>query len=186
MSCIMYYAIEGEPSLVNRLAKRIKPGSVFLKANWDVALDCGNVKMGAEVVFKNEDGELIATLCMPLDNVNNLVIVKLNALWRALTLYGEIWLSNVIFERDALVVIKDIQMQEPNYSWFGQIIEDIKSVFKERQSWKLQYTPRESNVNVVAHQVAKLALQGEDERIWLEEGPTVIDGYVQFDQRCIE
>lgn len=89
------------------------------------------------MVIRNEEGELITTLCMPQDYGNNPIIIEFNTLWKALTLYGKIRLSNIIFEGDALVVLKDIHRQEPNYSWFGQIIEDIKSVFWGRWSWKL-------------------------------------------------
>lgn len=61
----------------------------------------------------------------------------------------------------------------------GQVIEDIESMFRDRPSWKLQYTSRVSNN--VAHQLAKLALKCEEEEVWLEEGPTSIVNLIPFE-----
>lgn len=42
-------------------------------------------------------------------------------------------------------------------SWFGHIIDDIKSYTYGRKDWKVEYTPREGNTE--AHLLAKFALE---------------------------
>lgn len=93
---------------------------------WDTALEVENLKMRARIVIRDVDGELIASISMPQQYVSQSVIAETHALWRAMVLCLEIGLDHyVIFETDALLIIKDVQHQEENWYWYGQMIEDI-------------------------------------------------------------
>lgn len=49
----------------------------------------------------------------------------------------EIDLTEVEFEGDALAVVVQVNSTEINCLWYGQVIEDIKKVFRDRLTWKL-------------------------------------------------
>lgn len=88
--------------------------------------------------------------------VSSPVLVELKALWRVLKLCTELGIDNIIYKEDALKIIEDIKDVEENWSPFGQVIEDIKVLFRSRSKWHLYFCPREGNV--VAHKLVKFAL----------------------------
>lgn len=140
--------------------------------------------MGGGVAIRNCVSDLVATLCMSHKFISVPVLAKLHALWRAMLLCMEISLNQVIFEDDALFVVNDIDCQKEKCSWYGQMVEDITVVFKGRDDWHIQHIHREGNH--VALQAAKLALQFEEERVWIEEGNDVIESFISYDTNCID
>lgn len=83
-------------------------GSI-VKACWDATLDGFSNKMSAEIVIRDNKGEVIGTCCQSEDLVTFLVLGRLKALWRALKFCTEIGLHNFIFEGDARKIIEDIK-----------------------------------------------------------------------------
>lgn len=121
-------------SLVNKAIKQKKPGININKGNWDIVLDLNNAKIGAGwIIVRNWEGEMVASLCMPKKLINDPVMAEIVALDRAMELSLEIGLEHVIFEGDALAVIKDVQNIEECQFWQGQIIEEITASFQGRQ-----------------------------------------------------
>ncbi|KAF5444913.1 hypothetical protein F2P56_034005 [Juglans regia] len=153
------------------------------KVNWDAGFDQSTHRMGVGIVIRDGVGDVIAFVCMPGYDVRDAVVAEANALWRAITLCEKIGIVDAILEGDALKVIKEVHDGEENCAWYGQVIEDIKLKLRFGQRWLLQYAPRESNV--VAHRLAKFAMQCEEEKVWLEDCPDWIKPCIQLEKLCI-
>lgn len=66
--------------------------------------------MGARIVARDAEGEIIATLYIPQLHVNQLVLAEIYALWRGLIFYMEIGLIEVVFEGDTLTVLEKLKV----------------------------------------------------------------------------
>lgn len=109
---------------------------------------------------------------------------KIYALWRALQLCAELNVPVMVFEGDALQVIEAVKKKEECWSWYGQLIEDVKQAMKGNQGWTIQFTKRDGNK--AAHCLAKLGLSSEEERVWMEDVPKEMYSTVIHDTHCID
>lgn len=91
------------------------------------------------------------------------MVAELYGLWRALSFCIEISLNEVEFEGDALDLVREVNSTEMNFSFYVQVIEDIKTILMDRPTWRVLHISRERNK--VAHQVAKQALELESETV---------------------
>lgn len=82
------------------------PKAGFVKINWDAALGLEKKRMRMGVVVRDEEGEVLVSLCKAREGIRNPTLAELYALWRALKLYAELNWAKAIFEGDAMVVIK--------------------------------------------------------------------------------
>ncbi|KAF5477203.1 hypothetical protein F2P56_003868 [Juglans regia] len=101
-----------------------RPGEEMVKVNWDTSFDSSNLKMGAGIVLRDGESEVLVALCMSKMNVNHLILAEFHALWRAVELCIELNMKNIVFEGDALVVIKAVNSKKEVWVWYGQPIED--------------------------------------------------------------
>ncbi|XP_041007947.1 uncharacterized protein LOC121252406 [Juglans microcarpa x Juglans regia] len=90
-----------------------KPGLDVVQANWDATLDMENKKMRVGIVFQDEEGEVLASVCDVKQHVDNLAVAESMTLWRAIEMCRELSFSysKVIFEGDATVVINRINKE---------------------------------------------------------------------------
>ncbi|XP_035551149.1 uncharacterized protein LOC118349712 [Juglans regia] len=161
-----------------------RPNGQWFKANFDGALNMEMQKMGMGIVVRDSKGEVIASLCGTKGSVTSPFIAELNALWRTMDFCSELGLQDVIIEGDAKELIDAINTETEDESWKGQLVEDMKQKWKNRKQWDLKFIYREGNV--VAHHLAKLALQLDDEVCWIENVPKNVNCLVQRDKDCSE
>ncbi|XP_040988954.1 uncharacterized protein LOC121236572 [Juglans microcarpa x Juglans regia] len=84
-----------------------KPGTNMVKANWDAAMDFENKRMGMGIVFGDEEGKVLASVCDVKQNVHDPTLAESLALWRALEISIDLSFSfsELIFEGDAAAII---------------------------------------------------------------------------------
>ncbi|XP_042944578.1 uncharacterized protein LOC122278455 [Carya illinoinensis] len=145
------------------------PPPAFFKANWDAAIDKDNSKVGIGVIVRDSDGLVIGSLCSSITLTPNPKIGEAVAALRATMLCAELGLTQIILEGDAPNVVQAVQHKEENWSAFGMVIRDIKSLLSKAREWSIQHTPRE--FNVIAHTLAKYALTCSKDCILLEDYP---------------
>ncbi|XP_042972836.1 uncharacterized protein LOC122304642 [Carya illinoinensis] len=162
------------------LCRWTAPATGQIKANWDATLKIEKGRMGAGVVIRNENGDLMVSVCSQKQNVCSSLVAELQALWCALRICAGLNLTEVVFEGDALNIVKAVNNPETNWEWHGQLVEDVKDILKNRPMWKVIHTYRECNR--VAHFLAKFSLTVNGEQIWIEEGPAGIQYYVMKDK----
>lgn len=54
------------------------------------------------------------------------------------------------------MVVKAVLSNEANYSWYGEIIEELKAKLRGRPNYQILFVRREGNG--IAHSLAKLGL----------------------------
>ncbi|KAF5454970.1 hypothetical protein F2P56_024595 [Juglans regia] len=159
------------------------PGKNCFKANWDVAFDIKQRKMGIEIIIRDDKGEVMAAYCGSKGNVEQPSTAKCFALRKAIELYSDLSLNKVILEGDAQIIVKAVNEPNEDLSFYGSIIEDLKLFLITCSNWTMQYTNR--NTNVVAHNLAKADIQSNVEKIWVEEAPVFISSCLHKDKEGI-
>ncbi|XP_042974550.1 uncharacterized protein LOC122306174 [Carya illinoinensis] len=167
-----------EQHVVRNIVKWRRPEGDWLKANWDAAFSESSRKMGGGCVVRNCDGEILVAAAWPRSFISNPLQAEALALERATDLCAELGFQKVIFKGDSLILVKDILCKEENMSWYGQLVEDLKPVFTNESSRRLQH----GLGNQAAHVLAKLALQCNEEVVCLEEGPREIMNCIDHDK----
>lgn len=147
-----------------------------MKENWDATFNQESNRIGGGIVIKDEYGEPLVLLSCNKGGVSHPLTTKIWTLWRGLKLCDKLNFTNMVFEIDALVVIKAINSEEVCWTWYGQLIEDIHSIIRNRKNWLIQYTCRD--FNNVAHTLANIGLKGKGEMIWIEECPHKLIGAI--------
>lgn len=159
------------------------PKADYVKVNWNASLDLKRKRMGMGIVIRDEKGEALVAACDQKKHVQDPLVAECHALWKALELCNELNFQKVMLEGDAKNIVSAVNSEEEDLSCVGFIVDDIRSVFRNRPNWSLHFAHRERNI--VAHTLAKEALKFEEAKIWIEEVPSVIVNCLEKDKRCI-
>lgn len=126
-------------------------------------------------------GSMLAYLSYAMTACSNPLIVETFALWRGLDLGAKLGFLGfeVQMERDAQTFIHTLNEVEKCWSWFGNLVEDIKLRIKQLPGWAIRFIHKEGNQ--VAHYLAKYGLLLRKECIWIDEYSGVIAHYVLQD-----
>lgn len=73
-----------------------------------------------------------------------------------------------------------MQIEDPNGSRYGQIIEDTKTVLRMFRSWKVCHVKRDANG--AAHGLAKQGVKTPMNKVWIEEIPQAIFDIVTLER----
>ncbi|KAF5445799.1 hypothetical protein F2P56_034822 [Juglans regia] len=146
-----------------------KPREGVTKINWDAAFLKSSKRMGIGIVFRDQEGDILLSACIPLSSVMTAAQAEANALWKALKMCEELRIGEAELEGDALSIVNAINNREENWEWGGQTIEDIRGLLHNRPQWHVTHTFREANK--VADFLAKFSLNVNEEVIWMEDGP---------------
>ncbi|KAF5479796.1 hypothetical protein F2P56_000588 [Juglans regia] len=160
-----------------------RPENGWVKVNWDAALNLKERRMGAGIIVRDEKGEALVAMCDQKTNVDSPVIAECFALRMAVELCGELNIHKAVFEGDARTIIEAVQSVKEENSVFGSLIDDIKFLFQNRLDWKIQFAYRERNI--VAHTLAKSAIDLLEKTIWIEEVPDFAVRSLDSDKSCI-
>ncbi|XP_042964529.1 uncharacterized protein LOC122298728 [Carya illinoinensis] len=196
--CVMRTAVEGYKEYIaaqeqrgcmfrqtvscNREERWTKPVGQWVKVNWDAAVRIDLNKVGIGVVVRDEEREVLASLCKVVDCLHDPSVGEALALKRAVQFCDELGFSNVVLEGDAQVIVKAANNREELYTAYGNVMEEVRGFLKMRESWKIQFIHREANN--VAHILAKNAFNYTTERVWIEEGPIEILHVLQKEKFC--
>lgn len=71
-------------------------------------------------------------------------------------------------------VIDEVNSAEESWALYRQLIQEVKSISNNRDTWTISFTPRECNK--AAHLMAKFAMSINREQwtMWIEENPSCI------------
>ncbi|XP_042962456.1 uncharacterized protein LOC122296723 [Carya illinoinensis] len=102
------------------------------------------------------------------------------ALRRAMEVCAELGLGRVVFEGDAKIIVQAVTSDEEISADYGVLVNDARSMLRTWPQWHVDFVHREANY--AAHQLAKLALDYEYEKIWIEDGPMQVMSTEQLEQ----
>ncbi|XP_041026926.1 uncharacterized protein LOC121267121 [Juglans microcarpa x Juglans regia] len=137
-----------------------KPEYGWLKANFDAALDEQNCVVGLGIIIRNCEREFVAAYSEPQKMKAKAVVAEAIALRRTIEICIEMCFNRVVFEGDALIIINDVKDNVECWTWYGQVVEDVKRSLEEMLHWELQFVCREGNM--IAHKLARYALNLEN------------------------
>ncbi|XP_059445373.1 uncharacterized protein LOC132177154 [Corylus avellana] len=139
------------------------PSVGIFKANWDVALNNTSKCMGIGVLVRDHLGKINAALCKTVEAYLEPVIAEAMGALRAIELCREMWIQEVIFEGDCKTVVQAINCKEYQWSRYGQVVEDSKTLLGDIRRWEMRHVNR--GANTTAHGLAKFAINGPIDRI---------------------
>ncbi|XP_050290179.1 uncharacterized protein LOC126728397 [Quercus robur] len=116
---------------------------------------------------------------MPIPLANSVATMEALACRRAVLFAKEIGLSDMIFEGDSAKVIQAITQENSDHPDFGHIIDDIRILASDLNSF--QFCPVKRNCNVVADALAKRAKNSSSLDVWLEDVSDDIVHLLSFD-----
>jgi ribonuclease HI len=142
------------------------------KANFDGAVFQDSHEAGLGVIIRDSNGLIIASLAQKIPFPGSVVMVEALAARRAVTFAIEVGTWKIELEGDSEQIIKAINQEDPIFTPYGHIIEDIRCAAEQLQWSRFNHTKREGNK--AAHALARLAKVSQDTDVWLETVPPVI------------
>jgi ribonuclease HI len=137
------------------------------KANWGVVLDSKSKRLGCGIVVCDHRGFVIAAQGRQVYGQPEPVHAEAMGALMAAELCRDLGLLDVMLEGDSLQVVQALKCMSQNWSPYGQIVEDARSVLYTSRSWIVSHVKREANS--AAHYLAKYALFNVQDRVWMEE-----------------
>jgi hypothetical protein len=148
--------------------------------NWDTAIHKQSGCIAFGIVARDCEGFLLGAKCVHLKLLVDPKVAEVMAALHAILFSREVGFFDVVFEGDALQVVRDINSAPPYSSRIGHFIESINQELGCFRSSSVVFVPRECNV--AAHTLAKEAVSRRLTAVWLEETPSCILSAVLRDQ----
>jgi ribonuclease HI len=122
----------------------------------------------------------MAMLCATKPYIIEAFTAEACALWKDLELATKLGFSHIVLEGDALAVTEELKREGACWGIHGPILNDAKFLLKQCQAGTVRHVRRQANE--AAHQLAKLALSFNEERVWRADFPTCMQAVVIAEQ----
>jgi ribonuclease HI len=149
------------------MPKWIKPIHGEMKCNWDAAVNSKKRCMGVGVVIRDDRGRVVAAKARFVSGIVNPTVAESMGAWQAVVMCCDMRFPLVVLEGDSLNVVSALNKEEPCWSSFGHITEDIRAKLQDIPSIRVQHVPREANK--VAHLLSKATVSQMLDNSWIEE-----------------
>jgi len=143
-----------------------------MKCNWDAAINSKKRGMGVGVVIRDDRGRVVAAKASFVSGIVNPIVAESMGAWQAVVMCCDLRFPLIVLEGDSLIVVSALNKEEPYWSSFGHIIEDIRAKLQNIPSVRVQHVSRDANK--VAHVLAKAAVSQMLDNSWIEECPSYI------------
>lgn len=104
-----------------------KPSDGVIKANWDVAIDTLNNRMGVGVILRDAHGTVVASMSSLVPFVNDPTTAEGVALWRVVVLSVDLEVSRLQLEGDSQEIVQAMLQKGPCWTRYGYLIEESRS-----------------------------------------------------------
>ena len=152
------------------------PGNL-IKVNWDAALDQERKCVGLGILVRDEKGRFLGACGIHLNIVADPNIAKALAAFHAVNFAKEMGFTQVLFEGDALTIVKAINFMGSCDSMYGHFVEDVK-----RHKCDLvlaSFTHVVGGANSATHTLAKEACTHVTDLHWWHYIPPCIGGIIR-------
>lgn len=154
------------------------------KANQDASCDFHNNITGLGGIFKDSEGEILASICSFKHLIHRPELVKALALRRIMKLSLELGFSYVVFEGDCQWLINLVNSNFESLSDLRLVLYDIQQLLNQHPLQSIKFIYREANK--VANNLAKWAIHNDNELLWIEDCLSNVMSLVLFDKFCID
>ncbi|XP_059441827.1 uncharacterized protein LOC132174149 [Corylus avellana] len=155
--------------LERAIVKWQPPPANMVKMNWDAAVNVKEKRVGLGLIAR--------------DSTRDPITAESMAALHAVLFSKEMSFGNVLFEGDAMQVIKMIDSKGPCFSSYGQFIEGIKLELRGVENARFLHVLRDANN--AAHVLAKLASTHVIFSTWLGNTPSSIGDIVRREQSLL-
>jgi ribonuclease HI len=131
------------------------PPRDMIKLNWDAKANAKEGRVGLGLIARDAQGICLVAQSMSLEVLADAAMAETLATANAVIFCKELGYTNVIFEGDAMQVIKAIEMNGQCMSSYGHMIECIREELRNLENASFTHVRREANN--AAHTLAKLA-----------------------------
>ena len=145
-----------KPAAVQRWSA---PDEGWIKANSDGAISRHGGRAGGGVVLRDANGGFLASACHLFPQVVDPEVAEIMACKRALRVAADINVQKVHLELDCQSLVHVLKQPEKNLSVMGPWLEEIKTMLRSFEDFKVSWVRR--SANVAAHKLAKVGV-GEE------------------------
>ena len=146
------------------------PPPMVYKLNFDAAIFSRMEKSGIGTIIRNEKGEVMVGMFAMGPQVDTSEETKLFACRRSLEFAMDDGFTRLMIEGDNTNVMQAISSDVANYSFLGNVVDDIRHLMSGLQWVTISKIRRGGNK--VAHVLAQHARNLEYDLYWLEDSPT--------------
>ena len=157
---------------ITLLLKWQAPHEGFLKINWDASLELAWKRMGMGIAIWDHKGKLLVAFCATREFITDPATSEALITWQAAELSHRLGLQKVVLEGDALEVVNVLRTEELWLGRYRHILQDVKHMLSQYREWKVNHVHRQGNG--VAHGLEKLALNIQQETVWIDNFPLCI------------
>ena len=149
------------------------------KLNFDAAVFSELNCLGVGAMIRNEKGKVMAAMSARGPHVIDSIAAEVIACRRALEFACEAGFTDLVVEGDNLSVMKLLAASEPDHSWLGHIIQDIKWLTRSLRMVSFSYVRRAANS--VAHGLARYAKYVHEDMYWIDDNPPPVLEALYYD-----
>ena len=131
------------------------PPNNMVKLNWDAGINMTKGRVGIGLIARDSRGSCLAARSLTMNAHTDVATAKALAAVHAIMLCKEMGYTNILFEGDALQVIRAIGEEGPCFSSFGHLINCIHNELRGLEC--ASFIPVCREVNGAAHLLAQLA-----------------------------
>ena len=149
---------------------RWKPLEETFKNNFDGTIFAEDKCSRPGVIIRDKKRLVMASIAARISQQRQPVEIKALAANKALEFAREMDIKDAILEGDSLLVMKELKFKNIGLALFGLLLQDsldLSSGFS-----KLSYSHTKRKGNIVAHNLAQLAVNFSNCVIWMEDVPT--------------
>jgi hypothetical protein len=154
-----------------------------VKINWDAGLNLREGRVGLGFIVRDSQGSCLAARSLSIDIQADAPVAEAMAAANAVLFCKELGFSNVLFEGDALQVIKAIEVEDPCLRNYGHIIDCIRREINSLENGRFIHVKREANN--AAHTPAKLATIHVTLPTWKGDVPPSIGDIVRREKSLL-
>ncbi|XP_059428671.1 uncharacterized protein LOC132162451 [Corylus avellana] len=181
-----FQRINAQPLGINREIQPIQttnwqpPPVDMVKVNWDAAIAQRNSCVGIGIIARDATGQFLAACGIKTKIIEDPTVAEAYAALHAVLFAKKMGFENVMFEGDALAVVKAINADGICESSYGHFVEDVKSFRREFTRASFIHVLR--GANSAAHTLAKEACTHVTNIHWWHYIPPCIGDIVRKEE----
>ena len=159
------------------------PEQGVYKVNYDGAMFNQQNRAGLDVVIRNIEGAIMASMSQQIPLPTTVAQVKALAARRAAAFALEVGINKAILEDDSETIVKELMESTPSLALHGHLLQDVKSLQNSFNFLSFTHVHRQGNN--VAHTLARRAIKQPNLTVWMEDVPPDIRQLVMVDSATI-
>jgi hypothetical protein len=153
-----------------------KPPQGSFKLNWDAALDRKHKLIGVRIVARDSEGKVLMARCSYQRYISDSSMAEAYGAKLCAEFGLFLGLQSVVLEGDALEVVKALSRVDEDMGNFGNLIGETSILLRNYDRLAVNHVRREGNM--VAHNLAKLAVSHPQNQVWFDSFPSCLSELV--------